>query len=622
MALKRFKPLGGKLVDRTIKETERESVLKEAVGLPSVTVSRDIAVILEMFATGVLSPLEGFIGHEDYTSVLDEKRLADGTPWALPYKFVPDDEVAQGIDEGGQLALLDSSGKPVAVLSIDEKYNIDKEVEAEKVFGTSSREHPGVDRLFKTGGNISLSGPIDLIHRPSWGPFEKYRLEPKDTARVFYEERNWKTIVGFQTANPVHRGHEYIQKCALELLDGLFIHPIIETTRKEYFRNEFRIKSYEVALENYYPMERVVLAPLRVIMNYAGPREALQHALIRRNFGCTHFIVGRDHAGFGDFYDKYAAQEIFDEFDEDELGITPMFFNDSFYCARCSGMATEKTCPHKKNFRINPAGTATREIIRYGYLPPKEVMRPEVTQIAMQGIQPKGVDQNGLAMKPPGNTVKSVFPYYMTNHRLGGYPRVSPLSAADLTIKDLESALNDARENADRIYRGIYNELVHFFEITRDSSERWKTEAMEGAIQRQSDLVEMLNTKVESAEESVLDPFMYQDRREAMRELEVAESILGEIPVPLKPKEFKKRIWNPLDFEKYRHTLDLSGEVCPITLIKTQQKIKEVNSGEELSVLTDFPFATVTIPSWAEREGYKVEVKKASEETWEIVIEK
>ena len=191
-----------------------------------------------------------------------------------------------------------------------------------------------------------MAGPIDLLERTHWGPFEKYRLEPRDAWRLFHEERGWRTVVAFQTANPLHRGHEHLQKCALEIHDGLFIHPVVETTRRAYFRNEFRIKAYEVALREYFPADRVALAPLRITMQYAGPREAIIHAVIRRNFGCTHFIVGRDHAGFGDFFDPYASQRIFSEYGPEELGIEPIFFRESFYCTRCGSVASEKTCPH------------------------------------------------------------------------------------------------------------------------------------------------------------------------------------------------------------------------------------------------------------------------------------
>ena len=191
-------------------------------------------------------------------------------------------------------------------------------------------------------------------------------------------------MVAFQTANQLHRGHEHLQKCALEIFDGLFIHPVVETTRRAYFRNEFRIHAYEVALREYFPADRVAMAPLRITMQYAGPREAILHALIRRNFGCTHFIVGRDHAGFGNFYDPYAAQKIFSDYGRDELGIEPIFFRESFYCTRCGAVASEKTCPHGREHHITMSGTGVQDILRYGFLPPKEVLRPEVGQVILQ----------------------------------------------------------------------------------------------------------------------------------------------------------------------------------------------------------------------------------------------
>ncbi|MFQ6062579.1 MAG: sulfate adenylyltransferase [Methanosarcinales archaeon] len=619
-------PRGGKLVNRMLDGEKKENAIIEAKELPSLNISNETTINIEMIATGVLSPNEGFMLYEDYQSVLYEKRLADGTPWTLPLTFAPKgegmEEVIKGFSEGEDIALF-NNGLPIAILHLEEKFSQNKEERAKKIFATTEKRHPGVDNIYRNMGEVCLAGKISMIQRTSWGPFEALRLEPKDTWRIFYEERKWKTIVGFQTANPLHRGHEYLQKCALELMDGLFIHPIVETTRRACFRNEFRIKAYEAALKTYYPKERVVLAPLRVTMNYAGPREAILHALIRRNFGCTHFILGRDHAGFGDYYEKYAAQKIFEEYDEEELGITPMFFRDAFYCARCGSMATEKTCPHGSEYHIRMSGTGIQDILRYGYFPPKEVMRPEVTQIAMQGIQPKGVDENGYAIKPPGATIKGLFPFYLTHTRFGGYPRKEKLDPKKLTVDDLELALRDVRENSDKIYSDTYNEIVHYFGISRNIVTRQKTDALLESMERQRDLIKTLEEKVRVAEEKVSDPFMYQDKAEAMRELEVAKLILKEIQKPpLEPDAFKKRIWNPLKFEEYRHTLDVSGKMCPITLIETRKKMKEIKKGDELLVITDYAPAAENIPSWAKDEGYEVLVEKTGEKHWEILIKK
>ncbi len=549
-------PHGGKLIQRVLETKQVESALRAARTLPYLTVGREAIVNMEMIATGVLSPLEGFMGPKDYQSVLDRGRLANGLPWTMPITFAPSthgrEQAIENLRDGQEVALLDEETRePVAILHLEDIFNCDKEERARKVFGTTDRKHPGVDHIYRNMGNLLLSGKIDLLRRTHWGPFEKYRLEPKETWRIFYEERKWETVVAFQTANPLHRGHEYLQKCALELYDGLFIHPIVETTRKAYFRNEFRIMAYEAALDTYYPKDRVVLAPLRVTMNYAGPREAILHAIIRKNCGCTHLILGRDHAGFGKLYAPYAAQEIFKNYSPEEIGITPIFFKETFYCSRCSSMATEKTCPHGPEFHITMSGTGVQDILRYGYLPPKEVLRPEVGQIIIQGIQPKGVDEEGQAIRPPADTVRGLFPSYVTHHRLGGAEREEPLDPATLTVRDIETALTDVRENAAQIYSDISEAIAHRFDTSRALENRQRSEALGEALKRQERLIEILEEKVEIAPETVPDPFMYQNKDEARKELEVARRIYKEIQKPLDPEEFRHRIWNPMEYDKY-----------------------------------------------------------------------
>lgn len=552
-------PHGGKLVNRMLEGEAKDQALAKAKRLPVIRIDREIVVALEMIATGVLSPNEGFMGQEDYESVLYKGRLANGLPWTLPPTFAPiggeNAKVTEGLKPGEKVALVDAEGDTVAILNLTEKFKYDKDERARCLFGATDRSHPGVDNVYRNMGDVCLAGPIDMLKRTHWGAFEPYRLEPKDTWQIF-KERGWKTVVAFQTANPIHRGHEYLQKCALEILDGLFIHPIVETTRKAYFRNEFRIKAYQAALDSYYPKDRVVLAPLRVTMNYAGPKEAILHAIIRRNFGCTHFIVGRDHAGFRNFYDPYASQRIFDDYDEEALGIKPIFFKEAFFCTRCGNMGTEKTCPHGEEFHIGMSGTGIQDILRYGFIPPKEVMRPEVTQIAMQGIQPKGVDpEAGMATQPPGNTVAGLFPFYLKYHKLGGYPREKPLEKKELTVRDLEMALSEARENATRIYDEIYEEMAHYFDINRNIADRQKAETLLGAIKRQLELIEALEEKLKSAEETVRDPFMYQDKAEVERELKVSKAILEDLTNPTqaaeKPEKFKERVWNPMQYRDY-----------------------------------------------------------------------
>jgi sulfate adenylyltransferase len=549
-------PVGGRLVDRVLTGAKRDAALELARRLPQLPLTLDQVVTLEMIATGVLSPFEGYAGRRDYQSILDRGRLADGTPWTLPPTLAPaDDDARRVLDrvrDGEGVALVDDRGRPVAVLHVQEKYGLDKDERARKLFGTTDRRHPGVDAIDRKLGDVAIAGPIDLIEKTHWGPFEKYRLEPKDAWRLFREERGWETVVAFQTANPLHRGHEHLQKCALEIFDGLFIHPVVETTRRAYFRNEFRIKAYEVALREYFPASRVAMAPLRITMQYAGPREAILHALIRRNFGCTHFIVGRDHAGFGNFYDPYAAQKIFSDYGRDELGIEPIFFKESFYCARCGSVASEKTCPHGRDVHITMSGTAVQDILRYGYLPPKEVLRPEVAQVILQGIQPKGVGPDGRAIRPVGDTVKGLFPSYLTHARLGGRRRPRPLDPASLTAADLAAALHDARENASKVYDRVAQAYASLFDLERDlDSGSLNDEARQKAIAIQKELIEALEQKVAIAPESVDDPYMYQDREEARRELEVARRILAEL-TGHGPADFGARVWNPRPYEDYQ----------------------------------------------------------------------
>jgi len=548
-------PVGGRLVDRVLVGADRDRAKELAGRLPKLTLTLDQVVTLEMIASGVLSPFEGYPGSKDYASILDRGRLADGTPWTLPPTLSPgDDEGRRAVDrarEGETLALVDQAGTPVGLLHLQEKYGFDKNERASKLFGTTERRHPGVDAIHRRLGEVALAGPIDLLERTHWGPFEKYRLEPKDAWRLFHEERRWNTVVAFQTANPLHRGHEHLQKCALEIFDGLFIHPVVETTRRAYFRNEFRIKAYEVALREYFPADRVAMAPLRITMQYAGPREAILHALIRRNFGCTHFIVGRDHAGFGSFYDPYASQRIFSDYDRDELGIEPIFFRESFYCTRCGAVASEKTCPHGREQHITMSGTGVQDILRYGYLPPKEVLRPEVGQVILQGIQPKGVGEDGSAIKPVGDTIKGLFPSYLTHTRLGGPKRPKPLDPGALNGRDLEAALRDARDNASRVYERVYETFAALFDIERGADQTLLEEARRKAIAIQEELIVALEQKVAIAPAVVDDAYMYQDRNEAERELTVARRILDELRKGGE-SDFDARVWNQRPYGDYR----------------------------------------------------------------------
>lgn len=550
-------PHGGELVNQVLSGQELEDALERAKQLPMIVVDLEAVITLEMIATGVLSPNKGFMNEIDYKSVLTEGRLSNGVVWPVPLSFAPigerNREIIQALEVGDEIALADSSKEAVAILKIEDIFDYDREFRATHLFGTVDRDHPGVDSIYRRMGDTALGGTIHLLRRVHWGPFEDIRLEPKDTWKLFYEEKKFKSVGGFITgANPLHRGHEYIHRNALEELDGLFVQPLVEMAKREYTRHEFRVLAYRSVLDTYYPKDRTILAPLRVTYIFAGPREAVLHALIMKNYGCTHALIGRDHAGIGDYYDKYASHTIFDTFTPEELGIDIRLFHEVFYCTRCDSAATEYTCPHDDRYRINISGTGIRELLRYGVLPPKEIVRPESARVAMQGIQPKGVDENNQAVSPVGKTIKSLFPYYLYRSRLGGVERGKPLEVEQLTIDDLVTAITDVRENADRIYKEIYEEFSDVTDMTRAVQPEWVTEARESLHKHQEMVVENLEEKVDRAEETTSDEFMYQDKEEAMKELEVARKILDDLPSPLRAEQLTYRTWNSLPYQRYR----------------------------------------------------------------------
>ncbi|QQK76858.1 sulfate adenylyltransferase [Salicibibacter cibarius] len=550
-------PHGGKLVNRVLTGKERENAMEKAKKLPMIMVDLEAVITLEMIATGVLSPNEGFMNEEEYKSVLTKGRLKNGVVWPVPLSFAPvgdrNEQIIETLSVGDDVALVDETYDPVAILALDDLFEYDKEFRAWHLFGTTDRNHPGVDSIYRRMGETALGGPIQLLRRVHWGPFESIRLEPKDTWKLFYEEKKFNSVGGFITgANPLHRGHEYIHRNALEELDGLLVQPLVEMAKREYTRHEYRMLSYRGVLNAYYPKERTILAPLRVTYIFAGPREAVLHALIMKNYGCTHAFIGRDHAGIGDYYDKYASHTIFDEFTADELGIGIRLFHEVFYCTRCDSPASDQTCPHDDRYRINISGTGIRELLRYGVLPPKEIVRPESAQIAMQGIQPKGVDENNLAVSPVGKTIKSIFPYYLNRSRLGGPERSHPLEAGKLTIDDLEAAILDVRSNADRIYKEIFDEFSYVTDTLRSTQADWIADARESIYQQQEMVVESLEEKVNKAADKASDEFMYQDKGEAERELSVARKIFNDIPGALRSEELEYRVWNPLPYQRYR----------------------------------------------------------------------
>ena len=374
-----IEPHGGRLVNRLVTGQKAAELEAGALALPVIQLNPFEVSDLEMLAIGAFSPLEGFMGRADYTRVINDKRLANGLPWTLPVTLAVNKEKADSLKNASRVALADDTSTLLAILEIQDIFHYDREAESVAVFRTANSDHPGA-RYVASRGDWIISGPVEVFRRPNAEEFSKYRLAPADTRRIF-AERGWNAVVGFQTRNPVHRAHEYIQKAALEIVDGLLLHPIGGETKSDDINLEVRLRCYEVLLENYYPRDRALLALNPASMRYAGPREAIFHALIRKNFGCTHFIVGRDHAGVGNYYGPYDSQKIFSEFGKDELGITPLFFEHTFYCRECSGMASQKTCGHDKQSRVMLSGTQVRNVLRDGGQLPPEFTRPEVAAV-------------------------------------------------------------------------------------------------------------------------------------------------------------------------------------------------------------------------------------------------
>jgi sulfate adenylyltransferase len=369
-------PHGGHLINRIVTPEQKQTFLDKADFLPRVQLDERATSDLELIAIGGFSPLTGFMEQADYINVVENMRLANGLPWSIPVTLSVSEEVAEPLKEGGLVRLDNPQGQFIGVLELTQKYHYDKAHEAINVYRTDEEKHPGVKVVYSQGP-VNLAGPVWLLQRGGHPLFPQYQIDPT-ASRAMFKEKGWKTIVGFQTRNPIHRAHEYIQKCAMETVDGLFLHPLVGATKEDDIAADVRMRCYEIILEHYYPKDRVILAINPAAMRYAGPREAIFHALLRKNYGCTHFIVGRDHAGVGDYYGTYDAQYIFDEFEPAELGITPMKFEHAFYCTRTQGMATTKTSPSTPAERIHLSGTKVREMLRRGELPPPEFSRPEV----------------------------------------------------------------------------------------------------------------------------------------------------------------------------------------------------------------------------------------------------
>ena len=371
-----IKPHGGNLVNRITKA--------DPSGMYSITISEDLANDVENIADGIFSPLEGFLGQQDFQSVVSNGRLSNDLAWTIPTVLDVDQDTASKLKESGDILLKNPQGIGVAILHVEEIFTFDKENTAKGVYGTTDSSHPGVAKTLSMKDNL-VGGKIDYIQRPEETEIRKYRLSPMQTREAF-AKAGWKTIVAFQTRNPPHVAHEMLQKTSITTRDGVFVNPIIGKKKSGDFVDEVIVKCYETMIKHYYPENRCQLGTLHTEMKYAGPKEAIHHAIMRQNYGCTHIIIGRDHAGVGNFYDPFAAQKIFGDYPE--LEIAPVFFPAFFYCKKCLTYTNPKACPHDDDAKEQISGTKLREMIQNGQAPSEFILRPEVSRVILDYSHP------------------------------------------------------------------------------------------------------------------------------------------------------------------------------------------------------------------------------------------
>lgn len=375
-------PHGGILINRVLSSEAEADLKSKASELASITLNNREISDLKMIGIGAFSPLDGFMRQAQYEAAVNDAHLPGGIPWTIPVTLSTDSATADSLFIGAEVALKDSGGGVVGSLILEDKFGYDAKLEAREVYRTEDEVHPGVANVYSQG-EVMLGGAIQAIKEAPADVYAETDRPPVETRRIF-EANGWNTIVGFQTRNPIHRAHEYIMKCALELVDALMVHPLVGETKSGDIDAEVRMRCYNALLSDYYPADRTLLSVLPAFMRYAGPREAIFHAIVRKNYGCSHFIVGRDHAGVGDYYGTYDAQHIFSEFDPTALEISPMMFEHSFFCTQCGGMATAKTCPHPNESHVFLSGTKVREMLVAGERPPAEFTRPEIADILIE----------------------------------------------------------------------------------------------------------------------------------------------------------------------------------------------------------------------------------------------